>query len=429
MTVSTLIKSSLEALRINRGRTILTTLGIIIGITAVIAVFSAGESVKKFFSKQLDVFGSNIVWTEIRVPSQKRGAGGETEKQQGSLSWGGESAMSMAQGTTITTLKESDTDEIKKLNNIKDAYGGIMGQEKISHKEKTKTLFIWAVSPSYDKIDKGEIERGRFFTEGENREQALVAILGHKAKKKLFGEENSIGKNIKINKKNFKVIGFYKEVGAFIGVDMDDFVYLPLKTAQKQVMGIDHIMFIGAELENPDIGEVTAEQIRQILRQRHNITNPAKDDFETTTMQKAMEIVGTIMDSISLLLIAIAAISLVVGGVGIMNIMYVAVTERTKEIGLRKALGASSRNILSQFLLEALIITSLGGAIGIVLGILLSYGISFGAGKFGLTWPFVISFQGVVIAFLFSAFIGIIFGYYPARKAAQLDPIEAIRKE
>lgn len=429
MKLKALLKSSLNALKINRGRTILTTLGIIIGITAVIAVFSAGESIKKFIEKQIEMFGSDIVWTEPRVPSQKRSVTGEAQGQQESVSWGTETAFSMAQGTTITTLKQEDVEEIKKLENIKDAYGGIMGQEKITFKNKTKTSFVWGLSPSFYKIDKGEIESGRFFTEEENNSQTKVAVLGYKIKEKLFGNQNPLGEDIKVGEKHFKVIGFYKEKGSFSGMNMDDLVYLPLKTAQKQVLGVDHIMFAGAELKNPELSEVTAEQIRQILRRRHNISNPAKDDFETITLKKAMEIIGSVMNAISLLLTSIAAISLMVGGVGIMNIMYVAVSERTKEIGIRKALGASEKNILNQFLLEAVFITLSGGLIGIILGISLSYLISFGAGKLGFIWPFIISLKGILIAFFFAAIVGIVFGYWPARKASLLDPIVAIRKE
>ncbi len=429
MKLGNLLKSSLGALKINRGRTILTTLGIIIGITAVIAVFSAGESIKRFMEKQLEMFGSDIVWAETRVPSQKRSATGETEGQQESMAWGTETAASMAQGTTITTMKQKDVEDIKKLSNIKDAYGGIIGQEKITYKNQTKTSFIWAVSASFINIDEGKVESGRFFTNEEEQSQAQVAVLGQGVKENLFGEENPLGKNIKIKKRNFKVIGLLEEKGAITGIDMDDVVYLPLKTAQKQVLGIDHIMFLAGQLKNPDIGEATVEEVRQILRRNHNISDPAKDDFEAITMKKAMEMVNTIMNAISLFLIAIAATSLIVGGVGIMNIMYVAVSERTKEIGIRKALGASQKNILNQFLLEAVIITSLGGLIGITLGTLISYGISFGASRAGFDWPFVISLKGILTGFIFSAFVGIIFGYWPARKAARLDPIRAIRKE
>lgn len=429
MRFNELIKSSLETLKINRGRTILTTLGIIIGITAVIAVFSAGESIKAFMSKQLEMFGSDIIWSEIRVPSQKRSATGEAEGQQESVSWGSETAVSMAQGTTITTMKQKDIEDIKKLSNIKDAYGGVMGQEKITYKNQTKTSFIWAVSASFINIDQGKVEIGRFFTEEDERSQALVAVLGQKTKEKLFNNENPLGKNIKIKKRNFKVIGVLKEKGAITGFDMDDIVYLPLQTAQKQVLGIDYIMFLAGQLKNPELGEVTVEEVRQVLRKNHNITDPAKDDFEAILMEKAMEMVSKIMDVVSLLLIAIAAISLIVGGVGIMNVMYVAVSERTKEIGLRKALGASEKNILNQFLLESVIVAFFGGLIGIILGILISYFISFGAEKAGFTWPFVISFKGIFTGFFFSAFIGIIFGFWPARKAARLDPIRAIRKE
>jgi len=210
---------------------------------------------------------------------------------------------------------------------------------------------------------------------------------------------------------------------------MDEIMYLPMRTVQKKMMGVDHIMWmIGQTIDNTK-AEITAEEIRAVVRQRHDITDPDKDDFAVTTMNEALEIVGTVLVGITGLLIALAGISLVVGGVGIMNVMYVSVAERTFEIGLRKSMGASEGNILRQFLVEAILITTLGGMLGILIGVVVSFLIAFGAQYAGYAWEFKISTISIGISVGFSTLVGLFFGLYPAKKAASLDPITALRKE
>lgn len=211
--------------------------------------------------------------------------------------------------------------------------------------------------------------------------------------------------------------------------DMDNLIYTPIQTAQKLLLGIDHVSAITAQMNDANLDEQTVNDIRTTIRERHDITNPDKDDFETMSMSDAQNIMGNVLGGITLLLIALASISLIVGGVGIMNIMYASVAERTFEIGLRKSIGASQKNIMTQFLMEAIIITSLGGLGGVVLGLIITYFIYLLANYYNFDWSFSISLGGIILAMLFSTAVGLVFGLYPAKKAADLDPITALRKE
>ncbi|PIR13438.1 hypothetical protein COV49_02220, partial [Candidatus Falkowbacteria bacterium CG11_big_fil_rev_8_21_14_0_20_39_10] len=251
-------------------------------------------------------------------------------------------------------------------------------------------------------------------------------------------DSDPIGKSIKIYKKKFRVIGVIKERGAVMTLDFDDFIYVPVRTLQKKVMGIDHVLYMMHQVTDANKVDEAQEEIRYVLRENHDLPHPAgptdwmgegKDDFRVVSMTESMEIMGTVTGAITLLLLAIVAISLVVGGVGILNIMYVVVTERTSEIGLRKAVGAKYKDIMTQFLLESILITVIGGIAGVILGALISFLISFGANSYGLDWQFSIPLRSLVVALGFSAFFGIVFGVYPARKAARMEPVEALRRE
>jgi putative ABC transport system permease protein len=255
-----------------------------------------------------------------------------------------------------------------------------------------------------------------------------VVILGSTLADNLFNQDNPLGKLIRVGTLNFQVIGVYNPQGSF-GGPADDSLYIPLVTAQKKMLGIDHISMAIVQVKDIAQGDATAAQIRTTLRQSHNITDSNKEDFIVQTQAQALESFNTIFSGITLLLIAIAAISLVVGGVGIMNIMYVVVTERTSEIGLKKALGATYTNILSEFLIESVLVTVLGGILGITLGALLGWAVSLAAAAGGLAWNFIVPPYAIGIGFGVSAAIGICFGVLPAHAAAKLDPIEALRYE
>lgn len=399
-------------------RTSLTLLGLIIGIMTVIVVYSAGEGIKGLVFGQLESFGTDFVQTEIKVPTKKGGSEGDSQ-----------SAMAMATGVQVTSLTLDDMAAVNKLTNIVTGYSAILGQEQASYGNELRRAFIFGTNASYLDIDKTKIAQGRFFTEAEDLSLSQVVVLGSGIKEKLFGESDPIGKAIRIRQEKFTVIGVAEEKGAVMFMTFDDYIYMPIRTLQKKVMGIDHVMYFINKMAKPELGDATAEEIRDLLRRRHDITDPARDDFRVSTMAEAMEILETITNAMTFLLLAIVAISLVVGGVGIMNVMYVAVTERTMEIGLRKAVGATSANILRQFLIESILLTLLGGLVGCILGASLAYLISLAAKAFGVSWEFSIPLRAFVVALSFSAFFGIVFGVTPARTAAKLDPIEALRAE
>lgn len=407
------IRIALNALKNNKGRAALTVLGIVIGITAVVAVFSAGNAIKDFIIGEIENFGSNYIEIEVKTP--------QTEHTSV------ENAFSMVGGQIINTLKEEDAEAVLKHPNIKSYYAGIMGQEVASYRNEFKKSFLMGVNASFIDIDKSEVEFGRFFTEDEDRSLARVAVLGSDAKEDLFGDEEAIGRTIKIGKEKFRVVGQLKERGSSFAFNMDAMIFMPLKTLQKRIMGVDHVSFIFAQMKNKDLSEKTAQDTTEILRDRHKIDDPQKDDFAVMTMDQAREMVGVIIYGIQILLIALGSISLIVGGVGIMNIMYVSVAERTFEIGLRKAVGAKYKDILWQFLAEAVIITLSGGIIGIVAGILFTFTVSKAAQSFGFDWQFSVSLAGIFLAVSMSVIVGLIFGLYPARQAARKDPIDALK--
>lgn len=411
---TTSIKLAVSSLKKNKGRTVLTVLGIIIGITAVIAVMSTGQAIKGLIVGEMEKFGSNYLEIEIKIPQTSQASA--------------ENAFSMVGGGTITTLTQDDAKEVGKHPNISRWYTGVMGQEIVSYKNEIKKAFLFGCNAAFIDIDSGEVEYGRFFTEEENKGLSKVAVLGATMAEKLFGQNDPLGKSMKIGKENYRVIGILEKRGASFGFDMDNMIFMPVNTLQKRILGIDYVSFIFAQMNDPQFSAQTKQDVEWIMRDQHDITDPKKDDFAVATMEDAMEMLDIVIVGIQVLLIILGSISLIVGGVGIMNIMYVSVTERTYEIGLRKAIGARKSDILWQFLWEALIITLLGAIIGIIFGVLLSYTISLGAQSQGYEWHFAISFSGLILALSMSTIVGLLFGIYPAQKAARLDPIAALRK-
>ncbi|MCK5060022.1 MAG: ABC transporter permease [Candidatus Pacebacteria bacterium] len=428
MSILAIIKISLTAMWNNKVRTGLTVLGVVIGIASVIIVFSAGEGINSLILGQIESFGgSDMIETEIKVPSSKKG--GASEMQSGT---------NLAMGVQVTTLTLDDVDDINKLPNVVDSYAGIMAQEQVSYGNELRKAYLFGTTASFIELDQSEVESGRFFTEAEDKSLARVAVLGYKMKEKLFGESDPLGRYIKIRKEKFRVIGVLEERGAVMVIDFDDFIYAPVRTLHKKIMGIDHVTFTMHKVADVEKIEDTQEQIRYILRENHNLPHPEgqtdwmgmpKDDFRVVSMTESMEIMGTVTGAITLLLLAIVAISLIVGGVGIMNIMYVVVSERTREIGLRKAVGAKYRDIMMQFLIESILITIIGGLVGIIFGVAVSFLISYGANSYGLDWNFDVPMRAFFVSLGFSVIFGVLFGLYPARKAARLDPIEALRYE
>lgn len=435
-----ILKISLHSIKANKVRTALTVLGIVIGIASVIIVYSAGEGISGLVYGQVESFGgTDLIETEVKVPTGKKGAAADQQ-----------SAVAMAQGAQITTLTLEDFEDVNKLPNIKNGYAVIIGQEQVSYADQLKKALIYGTTADLLEIDKTEIDYGRYFTDMEDKSNAPVAVLGYKIKEKLFGDSDPIDKYVKIRKIKFRVIGVAKERGAVMTFDYDNMIYAPIRTLQKKVLGIDHIMFMMHQLKDLDLADETAEEARLVIRENHDIvskplefkpsetaaknigegmTDIGNDDFRVVTMKESLGVLDTITGAITLMLLAIVAISLVVGGVGVMNIMYVIITERTAEIGLRKAVGAKYNDIMLQFLVESLIMTLIGAAIGILAGVGASYLISLGANYYGLDWKFLVPLKAYYVSLGFAVVFGLGFGVYPARKAARLDPIEALRRE
>ncbi len=409
------VKIATRALRINKGRSLLTILGIVIGIAAVLVVMSAGNSIQKFIFAEMDSFGSDLVQTEIKVPSTKHASSAN--------------ATAMTQGVVITSLKLSDKEAIAKLPNIKQNYAAYIGQEILSWDSKVKSSMVMAASSEMLDIDALDIDTGRFYTKEEDDSLARVVVLGSKMKEKLFGQSDAIGQNIKIRKTNFKVIGVTKSAGGSLFFDRDQIAYIPIQTGQKLLWGIDHVTMIASQMADPSKDAETVDDITTLLRERHDITDPDKDDFAVASMDDAKDLINTVFGGVQLLLIALAGISLVVGGVGIMNIMYVSVSERTFEIGLRKALGAKYRDIMQQFLTEAVVVTFLGGLIGVIVGVILNYIVFLLASSKGFTWELTLPISALITSLSFAVILGLIFGLFPAKKAAMLEPINALRQE
>lgn len=412
-----ILKLSLTGLKTNKTRTALSVLGIVIGVAAVIIIVSVGEGLKALVVNQISAMGAETMSIDPKIPGSDYG----------------NSIRSSAEGVVITTLKESDAMAIrdkKRFPYVVAASGYSAAQEWATYEGKEKRVLIIAADSYYPYIDgQMKIEKGRLFTEKENEGLEKVAVVGSDVAKKFFGDDNPVGKQIKIKQINFKVIGVLKSRGIMFGFNMDEVAYIPVRTTQKLILGIDHLMEIGIKLEDEKYFPQAKAEISQLMRRRHHIDDPKNDDFEIITMDQAMDIINSVTGAISLLLGVLAAISLLVGGIGIMNIMLVVVTEKTKEIGLRKALGAKQRDVLLQFISESIMISLVGGIIGIIFGVSVSYLITYAINSYVMEWPFVISYWAVFVSFFVAAFLGILFGWYPARKAARLNPIDALRYE
>ncbi|OGH66505.1 MAG: hypothetical protein A3J66_04490 [Candidatus Magasanikbacteria bacterium RIFCSPHIGHO2_02_FULL_47_14] len=406
---------ALQTFRKTKARSSLTVFGIMIGIAMVIIVLSAGNGMKSLILSEVSSFGDNWIDIEVKIPSTQKNSQ--------------ENSNALARGVTITTLTQDDMEAVKDISAIHAAYAGITSQVVASRAQEKKRVTVFGVTPEYHGIDKSEVVEGDFFTDADDRSGVHVVVLGSDIRDILFGNDEAVGKTVSIDGKTYEVAGVMESLGSTAFMNMDEIIYIPLTTVQRDIMGVRHVLWIIAQMKKEANPEAVAEEIRGVIRERHNVSNPDKDDFSVTTMSEALSLVDTIFKGITGLLVALATISLIVGGVGIMNVMYVSVAERTFEVGLRKSVGATDRNILSQFLVEAVIITVIGGLFGIVIGAAISFFISLGARSQGLTWEFSISWFSVVLSVSFSTLVGLFFGLYPAKKAASLDPINALREE
>ena len=384
----------------NKMRSILTMLGIIIGVAAVIALVSIGNGVKQDIQNSISSLGSNLLMVmpgAPRTPGVRPSAG------------------------SMKSLKVSDYEAISKLDGVKAASPMTNGSYVVIYQNKNWTTSVSGVSYNYLDVNNWSMKSGRFLSEKNVQNRERVAVVGKTVVKNLFGDEDPVGAEIRVKNIPFRIIGVLNSKGSgAMGNDQDDMVIIPYTTAMERVEGVDYLRMIYVVGKDENGIDRLQSDIENLLRVRHGIKDTNLDDFNIQNMNSIMETTGTL----TLFLGAVAAISLVVGGIGIMNIMLVSVTERTREIGVRKALGATYSVIVTQFLIEAVVISLMGGIIGIILGIGSSKLIGLASGM-----STVISLPTIVMSFAFSMAIGLIFGIYPARKAAKLNPIDALHYE
>lgn len=411
------IKLAFKNLRSNIVRTLLSLLGIVIGVASVILVMSFGAGVKNYITGQITTFGSDIIAVEVKVPKVSKTSDANATGQVG--------------GTTITTFKLDEAKKIAKMDNIGAWYAMVMSQQVSSYEEKKKQAMILGVTAGVTEADQQvKLENGQMFSEEEDDSLKQVAVLGSGIKEYYFGNSDAVGKSIKIKGMTFKVVGTLESRGTVMGVmNFDDFIYLPLQTVQKKINGTDYIMEAIYKIKDMNRLDLTIAQVTDKMRDLHNIDDPDNDDFAVSSVVEVLEILDTVFFALNALLLALTSISLIVGGVGIMNVMYVAVTERTFEIGLKKSVGAKNFSILAQFLFEAIFLTIFGGIIGILIGFLITKGAGVIIASFGYPIDLSITWWSVIIGAGFSAVVGIVFGYWPAKNASRLTPMDALRKE
>ena len=397
---------ALEGLKSNKLRSILTMLGIIIGVGAVIAMVSIGMGVQQKVQSSIASLGSNLL---IVMPGSNAPPG----------------TVRLAAGSNITLTNQDAKAIGKQVAGINYVLPAVSSQYQVIYGNQNWKTSVQGTTPDFLAVRNYSLSQGSFFSSRDDDSRARVAVLGQTVATNLFGGASPIGKMIRINKAPFRVVGVLASKGqSSMGQDQDDMVIIPLSTAQDRLMGITYLNNISIQAKNSEVINKVQEDVTTLLRTRHRLAATVENDFTVRNMTALMATMTETTDTITLLLGNIAAISLLVGGIGIMNIMLVSVTERTREIGIRKALGATFNNVLLQFIIEAIAISVTGGLFGIVAGVAGARAISMVAG-----WNTVVAWWAIVGAFGVSVMIGLFFGIYPARKAALLDPIDALRYE
>lgn len=407
MNYSNLFKIAMRAIAANKLRSFLTMLGIIIGVASVIAMMAIGQGSKKSIQANIAEMGSNMIM--IR-PGQDKGPGGAQQD-----------------ASDMQTLKLKDYEALKEQAKYLSAISpSVNSSGQFINGNNNTPSTIYGISPDYMQIRQQKGKDGEMFTDEEVRSSAKVCVIGKTVADNLFTNgEDPVGKVIRFNKIPFRVVGVLESKGYnSFGMDQDDVVLAPYTTVMKRILSVTYLQGINASAVTEDMTDLAIEDITSILRENHKLKATDDDNFTIRSQQEMAEMMNSTSDTMTVLLLVVACISLVVGGIGIMNIMYVSVTERTKEIGLRMSVGARGIDILNQFLIESVLLSVTGGLIGVIVGVGAAVGINVFA-----HWPIQIQPWSVLLSFAVCSATGIFFGWYPAKKAASLDPIEAIRYE
>jgi len=407
MRTSDIFREVSSSLIANKARSGLTILGVVIGIASVISMVAIGQGSQSTIQSSIQSLGSNLIMV---MPGMQRGPGYQISQGRGSSQ----------------SLKQSDADTIaSEISNIKAVAPELSSRYQVTAKGTNTNTSVVGTTTAYLSVRNVEIADGSFITDQNIKSLSKIAVLGPAARDDLFGVDSSpIGQVVRIKQIDFKVVGVTKAKGGTGFSNQDDMIFIPISTCQQFLAGSDYVTTISVQAADQKSMAAVQQQITSLLLQRHNISDPQSADFNTQNQNDIIATASSITNTFTILLGSVAAISLIVGGIGIMNMMLTTVTERTKEIGLRKAVGAKRGDINAQFLVEAITLTFIGGAIGVFLGWLVCLGVT----HFG-SIATKISPQSIFLAFGVSAFIGIVFGYYPARRAAALNPIEALRYE
>lgn len=405
MNFANLLKIALKALANNKMRGFLTMLGIIIGVASVITMLAIGQGSKLSIEEQISEMGSNMIM--IHPGNMERGGVRQSSDD-------------------MQTLEVTDYEAIKTAKNVQYVSPTVNSGGQLINGANNYPSTVYGITPDYLEIRRLKVKSGDIFSEQDIKSAAKVCLLGQTVVDNLFPNgEDPVGRVVRFNKIPFTVVGVLEEKGTnSMGMDQDDVVLAPYTTIMKRILAIDYIQGIYASAITEDRSEQAIDEITEILRTQHKLKATDDDDFTIRSQQELSEMMNSTSDMMTILLACIAGISLLVGGIGIMNIMYVSVTERTREIGLRMSIGARGIDILSQFLIEAIIISVTGGIIGVILGGVASWLVNIIA-----HWPVYIQVYSVILSFLVCTVTGVFFGWYPAKKAANLDPIEAIRYE
>ncbi len=394
-------------------RTFLTIIGVVIGIAAVMVVMSVGTSAQNMILDQIRNVGSDLV---AILPGAADDDGPPASTY----------------GIVVTTMKNGDLEALRKKSNVPHAVavsGYVSGNNVVQYKSYDKSLTFQGVSADMLDVEGSNIAFGRFFTSAEDESLARVVVLGAKIAKDIFDNEDMLGKKIKIGSQSFRVVGIMEERGATFAANYDESIYIPLQTAQKNILGIDYLNFIRMKVDDEKNVEQTKDDVRTVLRSRHDIADDEGDDFSVRNIASALSMVNNVTNIMKYFLTAVASISLIVGGIGVMNIMFIALSKRVREIGLRKAVGARRRDIMWQFLFESMIIALIGGFIGFFVGLFVIWLAWVAAMQYDIEWDMIITMQMAYVSLIITLVIGLLFGIYPARKASRISPMEALRYE